>query len=81
MQVNYDDAALGMVSVVYQNATDMRAIVSITQGQKSDTFTVLPQAGVPNPITQSIPHNRYTYTLNAKGDLAPDFVCSVTFEQ
>lgn len=80
VQVNYDDVALEMVSVVYQNGTDKRAIVDVVQGNRTNTFEVLPGAGVPNPITQAIPKNRYTYTLNAKGDLAPDFTYSVAFK-
>lgn len=80
VQVNYDDVALEMISIVYKNETSKRAIVNIVQANRNNTFEALPGAGVPNPITQSIPNNRYTYSLNAKGDLSPDFTYSVTFQ-
>lgn len=79
IQVNFDDVALQVVSVVYQNNTIDRAIVNVVQGNKNDTFTALPGAGVPTPITQAIPNNRYTYTLGPKGIL-PNFSYTVSFE-
>lgn len=81
VQINFDTVALEVVSVVYQNNTGKTATVEITQPpNRNDTFTILPGAGVPTPITQAVPHNRYTYTLNAKNDLAPDFTYSATFK-
>lgn len=80
VQVNWDDVALDMISVVYQNATQLRAIVEIAEGNRADTFEVLPGAGMPTPVTQAIPKNRYTYSLNAKGDLAPNFTSTFTFK-
>lgn len=80
VQVNYDDVAMEMVSIVYSNNSGKTATVEINQPpNRNDVFTVSPGAGVPAPITQNIPHNRYTYHPDPKGGVAQDFTTRVTF--
>lgn len=76
VEVHFDNVALEVVSVVYENLADKTAVANISQPpNRNDTFTVPPGTAV---TTQAIPHNRYTYHTTPKG-VAPDFTYVVSF--
>lgn len=76
-EIAYDDVALQIVSVTYQNQTDKTIVAHVSQPpNRNDTFTVAPNTP---QTTQNVPPNRYTYHIGTRGAVAPDFTYSLEF--
>lgn len=81
-EISYDTITRNVTQVRYQNGTNLKADVKVTQPTKPTfTHTVIPGEGIPTAVSTAVPAGRYTVSPdpNDATGFIPDFTFSVAF--